>query len=255
MKLREYQQILINILVNFDKYCRSKGIRYSLFGGTMLGAIRHKGIIPWDDDVDVIVPREDYKKLLKDYRDSRYLLLKPGDKNYFYPFAKLCDTNFSLNEIGRKGIMYPFIDVFPADAFDIRYFGKIHKIVRKIIVKGQTSPNFYKASNKYKQIVLNVYLLGEWIFTKFYSIQYLLKKINKILSEHPGKDYYKVVWGGTSKSKYDFDNLIETDFSDFKFYIFNNYDQLLSELYGNYMVLPKNTSPSHNLIVNGEPIE
>ena len=63
--LDEVKQTELNILIQFDNFCQREGFYYTLAGGTLLGAIRHKGFIPWDDDIDVMMPREDYNRLLK----------------------------------------------------------------------------------------------------------------------------------------------------------------------------------------------
>ena len=65
LSLQEIQQVTLGILLEFDKLCRQYHLRYSLAYGTLIGAVRHKGFIPWDDDIDVVMPRGDYEKLLK----------------------------------------------------------------------------------------------------------------------------------------------------------------------------------------------
>lgn len=116
----ELKRKLLNMLSWFHNFCQEHGMRYYVIGGTMLGAARHQGFIPWDDDIDVGMPRSDYRRLeelLKDYK-GRYILETPHttNKDYFYPMAKLYDTETTLIENTRykikRGI---YLDIFPLD--------------------------------------------------------------------------------------------------------------------------------------------
>ena len=97
ISVSQAKQILLEILQEFHQFCHRENLRYSLYAGSLIGALRHQGFIPWDDDIDVLMPREDYERLFHLYRTSphpAYLELndsrtRPG---YFYPFMKLEDT-------------------------------------------------------------------------------------------------------------------------------------------------------------------
>lgn len=114
------RDILFHILDFFEQY----HITYFTSGGTTLGAVRHKGFIPWDDDIDLYIPREDYNRMLQ-LATNRTIgknirIYKPGDKNYIYPFAKACNINTRLNEQNvrhREQDIGVFIDLFPLDKF------------------------------------------------------------------------------------------------------------------------------------------
>lgn len=119
--MTELQSKLLGILIWFDSVCQEHKLKYFLLGGTMLGAARHQGFIPWDDDIDVGMPREDYNKLsdvLSNHLDSRYVLETPesSEKDFFYPFSKVYDTSTTLVENTRNRIKRGiYIDVFPID--------------------------------------------------------------------------------------------------------------------------------------------
>ena len=118
--LSPVQTKLLEMLGWFHRYCHEHGLRYYIVGGSMLGAVRHGGFIPWDDDIDVVLPRPDYDRLLSTFTEKtdHYLLESPytGNADYFYTYAKLYDTDTTLTEKTkrncRRGI---YIDVFPLD--------------------------------------------------------------------------------------------------------------------------------------------
>lgn len=120
--LRIMQLMLTDMLKVFHDFCMEHSLRYYAIGGTALGAARHHGFIPWDDDIDVGMPRNDYEKMInifnRDNNNKRYLLESPSatDSNYYYPYSKLYDTQSTLIENVRyklrRGL---YIDIFPLD--------------------------------------------------------------------------------------------------------------------------------------------
>lgn len=133
------QYKLLKMLEWFDNYCTENGICYYVAGGTLLGAIRHKGFIPWDDDIDLILPRPDYEKLLLLFTEQKddYVLETPysGNSDYLYSFAKLYDTTTTLVERlktkCRRGV---YIDLFPLDGLGhtqskaMKVFSKVDRL-------------------------------------------------------------------------------------------------------------------------------
>lgn len=107
--MTEIQEKILDIMKWFHEFCQENEIRYYVVGGTMLGTVRHKGFIPWDDDIDVGIPRADYEKLLanKDSlfkNENRYCLesFRDGKPDYEYPYAKIYDTQTTLVENCRQ---------------------------------------------------------------------------------------------------------------------------------------------------------
>lgn len=123
---REQKKLLLNILIYFNNLCSAYDLNYTLYAGTLLGAVRHKGFIPWDDDIDVLMPWPDYLKFLRlpEINDlqSRYVLHnskteKMNQEHYYYPFAKLEDTKTKIEYqyAYENGGLY--LDVFPLTAY------------------------------------------------------------------------------------------------------------------------------------------
>lgn len=118
----EIHDKMLNMMEWFHMFCEKNNIPYFMIGGTMLGAMRHQGFIPWDDDVDIGVPREDFERLLsiskKQEGNTQYVIESylDGKEDFEYPFAKVYDTSTTLIENKRKqpkrGL---YIDVFPLD--------------------------------------------------------------------------------------------------------------------------------------------
>ena len=117
--MNQQQEKLLKILSWFHEYCGRYDLRYYVLGGTMLGAVRHNGFIPWDDDIDVGMPRSDYERLRELSKSIKnqgnYLIEFPGEDNpeYSYFAAKVYDTSTTLIEKQRKPIKRGiYLDVF-----------------------------------------------------------------------------------------------------------------------------------------------
>jgi len=108
--------MMIDILHDIHCFCEEKGLHYYLAYGTLLGAVRHKGFIPWDDDIDIWLPRPDYDRFLKEYKSDHFEAIWAGNyPGYPLDFAKVHDTRTRLVEEGGDGNWGVFVDVFPLD--------------------------------------------------------------------------------------------------------------------------------------------
>lgn len=253
----ELKRIQIGILDKVTTFCEENNIRYSLYGGTLLGAIRHKGYIPWDDDIDISMPRPDYERFLKTFHETENSYLKIHDlrlnKKYPYPFIKVSDerTLFIENcnnnyEIGVN------IDIFPIDGLP----SSCKKSVR-IFKKS----NFYRNLLELKRIIIikeraihkNVFIILARILLLLVPIRYLLNKIIRLATknDYEESDYIgNIVWGYASKercSKSVYNDYITKDFEGRKYKIMAGYEEYLTNVFGDYMQLPpKEQQESHH---------
>lgn len=119
ISLEEHKKIMLNILVEFAKFCDEHGLMYYLDAGTLIGAVRHKGFIPWDDDIDVNMPQKDYDRFVELTRQTKGYMTEhlqvEYPENTIYPFLKVSDDRTVLVEFPDKNPMEVniYIDVFP----------------------------------------------------------------------------------------------------------------------------------------------
>lgn len=121
-ELRKLQLVQLDILIGFDKVCREHGIKYILDAGTLLGAVRHKGFIPWDDDIDIRMLRSEYEKLrsipAEEWPDKIYFQDYKNDKGYPWLYSKVRMEGTRAVRVGQEHLKMRdgiFIDIFPCD--------------------------------------------------------------------------------------------------------------------------------------------
>ncbi len=247
--LQEMQCYVSNILRRFDEFCNEKELTYYVGYGTLLGAIRHNGFIPWDDDIDIMMPRDDYDKLLK-YSfiddEKRYEIVSSKNRRGWpYPFAKCVDNNTELIEQQfNSGTIGVYIDLFPLDGLpsgNIRR--KIHMMYlyfwHYMLITLQKRE--LKGSSKLKTAVK----YAVYPIAKLIGIERMVSHIEKIGRKYSLLDADFVasqmicVYGGKECVKRDFYKHRERHaFQDFTVWIPSGYDGILKSLYHDYMKLP-----------------
>lgn len=247
LSLDEIKAIELDILVNFDEYCKKQGLYYTLAGGTLLGAVRHKGFIPWDDDIDVMMPRSDYNKLIekeKKQKINQYIsLLAPGDQDYYYPFVKIynCKTIAKMEDNNSKhGI---WIDIFPLDNLpeDNKSLKKLFSHTRfwRAVVISMTTE--LGAEKNTKKKVAKFFLK---LFANIYGKSNVVRKANEISQQYNSSITPFIggaLWGYGPGERLRKDLYLSpciVEFEKFDFIAPKCWDEYLKGLYGNYMELP-----------------
>ena len=257
---------LIDALKFFISICEENKLTYYLAAGSALGAIRHHGIIPWDDDIDIYMPRLDYEKFLslkKSYVNEKYQVVTLEDKGYYLPYAKIVDLSTTIWEHKCfPFILGAFIDIFPLDRIDedIRGTKKLVKKYKHKFNKYSRGISVYSFSDLKRMLITGDFLN---LFRSVLKISFYRKMNRKYLVEfirfekqlnNNESGNYLVVFGGSYgvKEIYKrewFLDVTEVDFSGVKVKIPIGYHEYLSHLYGNnYMEMPtkENQCTCHN---------
>lgn len=262
------KKIVLSLLQKFDAICRENGIKYSLSGGSLLGAVRHKGFIPWDDDADVMLTRDNYEKIkeiLKNYNDASINFIDEDSNGYYYAFSKLCDNRTYFKTLTPQDAdienMGVYIDIFPIDRipakeqeqyeFCKKSIGLLWKVYYSI-------PGFYYRSNSsLKRGIKKILYFPKYAkFVKNNDTKELLKQLVKQLQQFKNTN---AEMGGYILSEYGkkeiipystFINHKDIEFEGNTFMSIADTDTYLSALFGEYMQLPPKNQrqPKHEYI-------
>lgn len=263
----ENKKQLRRMLEDFTNYCDEHGIRYYLSGGTLLGAIRHKGFIPWDDDIDINIPRPDIEKLYKisNGKIKKYYFVKPGEKRYKInsQFYKIFNEEFLIektpgNAIKSKTIYYPIsLDIFPIDGFPSSTKTSRRYCKQLIFLRKMLGVSWYKkpiGKNMATFLIHSIMffpakLVGEKNWSKLF--QHYVKKYEFNNSDYIGVTSTVHYITKEKVPKKDYLKMVEVEFEGKLYHAPSNYDIYLSQLYGDYMKLPpvEKRVSEHNIMV------
>lgn len=250
-EVREYQ---LDILNELDRHCRENNLKYFIIAGTLLGAVRHKGYIPWDDDIDVVMLRDDYEQFItKYYNDAYYVSCYQKNKKHDLPYAKLCKSHTKMVEaVITECELGVNIDIFPIDNVPEleedrqKMFKKISFYRFILDMKGTTI-------SKNRSLLKNNLLRVFQIVFKPVKVSYLVRKIDEIAKSASQKTTYcaEVVWGCGEKEvvkRSVFSESVYLEFEGRRYIAPVGWDKWLSKRYGEYMKLPpiENQVTHHN---------
>lgn len=254
----EIKEIQLSILQDIADFCESNGITYFLAYGTLIGAIRHNGFIPWDDDIDIAMPRQDYEIFLKEYnrrKSSIRVIHFSNDSDYGVPFAKVYDNRTWLNEFKyRKDKYGVFVDVFPVDGVKGKWQVFVATKLDKLL-------HVKKANFVQRSFFHNVGICIAKFFLLPFSMSSILKFSDKNAKKYP---FGTTEEAGILLETYGesevvdttvFENTIFHEFEGKQYRIPIGYDRWLRSMYGDYMQLPPKEKQVNHHIFNAYWIE
>ncbi len=249
-EIKKLQKIEIEMLIEFDRICKKYNLKYVLAGGSCIGAIRHNGFIPWDDDIDIHMYRKDYKKFIeiqkKELDNKYYFQSFETDEDFASPFGKIRRKNsiyaewISNIDKNKQGI---WIDIFPCDNISNNEIIMKYYFIKVFILKMMYSNKLGNQSFSDSKIKNFILKLIKWA-SFFISTNKCKKKLYKNMTKFNNQKTNKIIcYGGRYllreilPNNY-IENRILHKFEEYEFYITKNYDNYLSFVYGNYMELP-----------------
>lgn len=267
-QLRQVQNTELEILVKFDEICKKYDIKYQLFGGTLLGAVRHHGFIPWDDDIDVCMLRSEYEKFIRlcsndDLNSMYFLQTNKTDPTSVVQFAKLRKNNTIIepeNEVGSTSHKGIYIDIFPLDNVkpgtkegekQYKDFYKYYSIVTSTVKSRVTS-----SKTAWKKVIRYCF----YGITRVIPKSYFDNKLHDILTQFDNEEteYINHLTNGTDgkRTKWflmkrtEHTDMIELEFEGHMFPAPRAYDALLTRRYGDYLKLPPvaERKPHHGIV-------
>lgn len=246
--IREIQQMELGIMEYIHEVCQKIGVKYFLAYGSLIGAVRHKGFIPWDDDMDICMLREDYEKL-QDYLianpDERYEVMSyKNNLNYVYPFMKVQDNQTYLLEedVRIDSNMGIYVDIFPVDGYEDDSVFK-DKMTR-LIKKRQLSCYTFKGITNTKSLLNSLIRYISVIIFYFTNTNKYIRGIDELAQSRKVDDYELVdylIYKDMNKPVWKREWLNQTItgvFEGKEFMIPKNYHEILTSDYGDYTQLP-----------------
>ena len=250
LEIEEYKAIVVQILVKIDRICRENNLKYMLMFGTLIGAVRHHGFIPWDDDIDIAMPRADYCRLMEIIRQGEYginFISIENNADTIYPFGKICDIRTKAKEKNFKSVegYGAFVDVFPLDYLpeDPRerkaFCRKCNNLIRLITHSARIDYS--------RECALPVRLARTIAFYtgKLFNTQSLIRRLEHLQTEcnkaNQGSSHMGIPWGFHADELYPSEMLAdvtEAEFEGYSLFIPAQYDSILKMRYGDYMKLP-----------------
>ena len=244
----------LEILKKIAEICDSEGFTYYLAYGTLIGAVRHKGFIPWDDDLDIMMPRKDYDKFIRYFRNNADKLypFKLFDydinKDYPYGLSRISDVRFRMVPENEKECgMGTFVDIYVLDGlgndYKTAYSYQKKTAALASLVFLSTRKSFARDNTKGNLKMLFKFFV--FIYAKIMGKDYFLKKLKKYENKFDFDNSEYIAnnqWASVAKiviyKRKIFESVSEMSFENLKFKVPTNYHEVLNASYGDYMKLP-----------------
>ena len=246
LSIEEAKKIELDILDFIDSFCKEHGINYCINYGTLIGAIRHKGFIPWDDDIDLSMTRENYERFIQLFseKQSRYQMLSlETDDQYFNNFIKIVDPTTKIIDT-RNTKTYDsgvFIDIFPMDTFnDTKVVDICYKLESFKLLSFSKHKNIVYGDSKLKDLIRTLF----WLLLRPVSPRFFANQIEKQIQKYRVKDGKYIAFIPSKAKEKEifprdmFDELIETPFEHLVLPAPKRFDVVLKQFYDDYMTVP-----------------
>lgn len=258
--MKQFQNILLDMFKKFHQMCKKNNIRYYMVGGTLLGAVRHKGFIPWDDDIDIAIPRPDYERLIDNSEKwlPDNMILKSYKKfpEHIFPYVKILNKDTPIVNIiddnySKEGVIVRFhFDVYPIDGLGNKFrkakvIASIVSFIKRIVVLNQEKRCISK--NPVKRLVKKC--IGKFDLYRLFSL------LDIVMQNEKFEDSLLVTrWRNLNSVK----NIVKKEvygtpvlyrFEDTEFYGLEKAEEYLECVYGDYMKIPevKMQIPTHDI--------
>lgn len=254
ISIEESKSIMIKTLESIDKCCRENNIKYSLCWGTMIGAIRHHGFIPWDDDIDIMMPREDYNRFLQVYKDSEYGVYTPKrNENCIQIITKIFDKRTCVYYHNHpKSLFGVWISIFPYDNAPDENLKQWERMRDFWLTLYHIKTTRFFSTNSIKKRGGKVLLK---LLTLPFSSFWIYNRVETCLTKFNDRQTKSIcIWFGTPYMRFRyfpkelFEEFVDVNFESIKVMIIKGYDECMKQTYGDYMQFPPESErvPKHN---------